>query len=58
MSRCDFENYQISVGVAGDDIMSHILVASCARWVRNDQVRVSNIRYEHKSPLYTVKSLI
>ena len=30
MSRCDFENYQISaqdtVGVAGDDIMFYILV--------------------------------
>ena len=32
MSRCDFENSQISaqdtVGVAGDDIMFHILVES------------------------------
>ena len=26
MSRCDFQNSQISVGVAGDDIMFHILV--------------------------------
>ena len=33
MSRCDFENSQISaqdtVGVAGDDIMFHILVSIC-----------------------------
>ena len=31
MSRCDFENSQISrhtVGVAGDDIMFHILVST------------------------------
>ena len=33
MSRCDFDNSQISaqdtVGVAGDDIMYHVLVSQC-----------------------------